>query len=156
MRSESHALIAGELTIVWCGHPPAFYDYVREGVLECNFRQRFPKKGIDPGKNTDGGPLSHLVAYAILKADAKSVNHGYQRYHTFPRRYWWVKQYDRWKGCGTHNGGWYVHGAPCEAVLVPSIVAGYPTTKWSYEKGPTNLWLPNPDTRKAGASLNRR
>ena len=77
----------------------------------------------DPAKYTDGGPKAHIVAYAVLKKEAHGVMP-----HTFERRYWWVKTYDRFVGHGLDRGYYYSQGGPCEAVLVDSIQANRPTT----------------------------
>ena len=131
--------ISNEFKIVWIGLPPKCYDYVREGLMECHSRRRFPIASRNPAECTDGGSRAHLVAYAVWKQDSPA---SFGMGGVFMRRYWWVKGYDRWQGHGTHNGGWYDHGAPCEAVLVESIRIGLPTEPWSYEKGKTTPWLP--------------
>lgn len=108
-----------ELEIIWLKNPED-YDYLREGTILCCHRKRFALKSHDPAKTTDGGPLAHIVAYAVLKPDACSSPK-----YCFERRYWWVKSYDRWKGC-TPNTPHYRNpiSSPAEAVMVSSIVAG--------------------------------
>lgn len=107
-----------ETRIVWL-RPKDNYEYLREGIWHCGQRVRFPLKQCDPAKWTDGGPLSHLVAYAVVDIRVPRDECGY-----FLRRYWWVKGYDRFEGHGNCRGFWYRTGAPCEAVDVMTIIPG--------------------------------
>ena len=116
-------MLDDEDRIVWL-KDPRDYAYLREGDCLCGGRVRFPLKGMDPAAHTDGGSLAHIVAYATLKAGTR-VGCGW-----FKRRYWWVKSYDRFNGHGFarnfrgQGSGYYDHGAPAEAVMVDSVVAG--------------------------------
>lgn len=132
--------IEHEQEIVWVGKDPDFYDYVREGFMLCHARKRFPLKSSNPAECTDGGPLAHIVAYTIWDQFAPAS----ESVGIFLRRYWWVKGYDRWRGHGTHNGGWYHEGAPSEAVFVWSIVRRKPSMEWDYRIGRVSPWLPVP------------
>lgn len=111
LEDESH--------IVWLRRKEN-YAYLREGIMSCGQRVRFPLKPRDPAQKTDGGEKAHIVAYAVLRPNAES---SFLR-GNFERRYWWVKGYDRWDGHGDHNGHWYDAGAPCEAIEVESVRTG--------------------------------
>jgi hypothetical protein len=119
--------------IVWLRNPE-LYDYLRLGIVPCHARVRFPLKSIDPGKYTDGGPGSHIVAYAGLRPDAPS-----DWTRRFERRYWWVKEYDRFIGStrwiqrdGTPQMDGYIDTkySPCEAVDIDCIIAGFPSQNY--------------------------
>lgn len=115
----SYAQVSDELEVIWL-QPKEKYAYLREGDLFCAHRKKMPKDSWLRGSNFDGGPKCHMVAYAVLKPDAKS------RYpRRFERRYWWVKTWDRWEGHGYDSANsFYERGQPTEAVAIESIKAG--------------------------------
>jgi len=139
---EGLPTVAYEDYIVWLRNPE-LYDYLREGVIMCCQRVRFALKSYDPAKNTDGGRGAHIVAYAVLKKDAPS----YPMAHYWERRYWWVKEYDRFVGStrwinprtGRPMTDGYIDtmDSPCEAVDPDSIIAGIDSE--SYHPGETFL-----------------
>ena len=112
-----------EESIIWLKDKTK-YAYLREGLMSCHHRKRFPLKKYDPAKYTDGGKLSHIVAYAVLSDDAE--------YDTMPgnfeRRYWWVKEYDRFEGGVCRCGGYMENDdSPAEAVEIDSIKPNLPS-----------------------------
>jgi len=119
-----------ETEIVWL-KPKENYAYLREGIMQCSQRERFPLKSYDPSKHTDGGPLAHFVAYAVLSPSAKRDSWA----SAFERRYWWVKGYDRFIG-NDQSKNVYRTGAPTEAVDVATIKAGQLSEGWEKDANP--------------------
>lgn len=116
-------LITDEIDIIWLApreYVQENYDYLRETSKTCCAKSRFSVKDSDHVHRVQGGPCSHIVAYAVLSPGTKSGCSG-----VFERRVWWVKGYDRFKG--HHTPLVYGDGCPCEAVLVDSIQPGHPS-----------------------------
>lgn len=111
-------IVEHESYIVWLRNPE-LYDYLREGVMDCHHRTVFPLRKYDPSKRTDGGKGAHIVAYVELSPEAEA-----EWPMGFQRRYWWVKEYDRFIGSAGGHYNLDPNDAPCEAVDIDTIVAG--------------------------------
>jgi hypothetical protein len=115
-----------ELGILWL-RPRANYPfYLRQSVEHASQRQSITRRVAE--RVFDGDPTDHIVAIAILRADAPH----WACNGIFERRFWWVKSYDAFHGYRpfkNRNGTvtWYDDGGPAEAVLVDTIAPNQPT-----------------------------
>jgi len=116
-----------ELGILWLRPQENYPFYLRETLRSYNQRQTVPRKITEI--RFDGDPTGHIVAVAILHADAQGFNHFQSCFH---RRTWWVKSYDAFHGYrpfqerdGTLS--WYDNSGPAESVEPGSILPNQKT-----------------------------